>query len=241
MSTRNLWLALAVGVMAMMGCGGSDDEVTPEDQAALDGKEDSAKKTKTCGGFAGIQCPAGYTCKLNGDYPDASGKCVVTPKQTCANVKCASGTHCEMKGINGGSIPVCIKDDMFCGGFAGITCPAGYTCELDGTYPDAGGTCVVAPKQTCANVKCASGTHCEMKGINGGSIPVCIKDATPTCADVQCLKGQHCEMKGINGGSIPVCLEDVFCGGFAGIACAAGYTCHLDGSYPDAGGHCVPK
>ena len=29
---------------------------------------------------------------------------------TCAAVRCASGTHCEMKGINGGALPVCIKD-----------------------------------------------------------------------------------------------------------------------------------
>ncbi len=29
---------------------------------------------------------------------------------TCANVRCAAGTHCEMKGINGGALPVCIKD-----------------------------------------------------------------------------------------------------------------------------------
>lgn len=29
---------------------------------------------------------------------------------TCANVKCASGTHCEMKGINGGAVPACIKN-----------------------------------------------------------------------------------------------------------------------------------
>lgn len=29
---------------------------------------------------------------------------------TCANVKCASGTHCEMKGINGGAVPACMKN-----------------------------------------------------------------------------------------------------------------------------------
>jgi len=29
---------------------------------------------------------------------------------TCSNVKCASGTHCEMKGINGGAVPACIKN-----------------------------------------------------------------------------------------------------------------------------------
>ncbi len=30
----------------------------------------------------------------------------------------------------------------FCGGIAGVRCPASYICKLEGTYPDAGGTCV---------------------------------------------------------------------------------------------------
>ncbi len=30
---------------------------------------------KFCGGFAGFPCPDGYACKLDGDYPDASGTC----------------------------------------------------------------------------------------------------------------------------------------------------------------------
>lgn len=37
------------------------------------------------------------------------------------------------------------KEDVegsFCGGIAGITCPKGYTCKLDGNYPDSGGKCV---------------------------------------------------------------------------------------------------
>jgi hypothetical protein len=29
---------------------------------------------------------------------------------TCANVRCTATTHCEMKGINGGAIPVCIAN-----------------------------------------------------------------------------------------------------------------------------------
>ncbi len=33
----------------------------------------------------------------------------------------------------------------FCGGIGAIKCPSGYTCKLDGNYPDAGGTCVVNP------------------------------------------------------------------------------------------------
>lgn len=34
-----------------------------------------------CGGIAGIQCPAGEKCKLDGNYPDAGGKCV--PETYC--------------------------------------------------------------------------------------------------------------------------------------------------------------
>jgi len=31
---------------------------------------------KMCGGIAAFPCPTGYMCKLDGDYPDAGGKCV---------------------------------------------------------------------------------------------------------------------------------------------------------------------
>lgn len=31
---------------------------------------------KICGGFANLPCPSGYTCRLDGNYPDASGHCV---------------------------------------------------------------------------------------------------------------------------------------------------------------------
>jgi hypothetical protein len=33
-----------------------------------------------------------------------------TDGSSCANVRCSATTHCEMKGINGGSIPVCIAN-----------------------------------------------------------------------------------------------------------------------------------
>jgi hypothetical protein len=41
------------------------------------------------------------------------------------------------------------KDTIFCGGIAGKDCPFGYTCKLDGSYPDAGGTCVMSKSYTC--------------------------------------------------------------------------------------------
>ncbi|MDP3792689.1 MAG: hypothetical protein Q8Q89_03080 [bacterium] len=35
---------------------------------------------------------------------------------------------------------------QFCGGIAGIACPTGYDCKLDGSYPDAGGVCITNNK-----------------------------------------------------------------------------------------------
>lgn len=32
-----------------------------------------------CGGIAAIQCPTGYECRLDGTYPDAGGKCELSP------------------------------------------------------------------------------------------------------------------------------------------------------------------
>lgn len=38
------------------------------------------KNGKFCGGIAAnlpeFQCPTGYICKLEGDYPDAGGSCI---------------------------------------------------------------------------------------------------------------------------------------------------------------------
>lgn len=35
---------------------------------------------------------------------------------------------------------------QFCGGIGAIRCAAGFTCKLDGTYPDAGGICIKADR-----------------------------------------------------------------------------------------------
>jgi putative hemolysin len=39
----------------------------------------------------------------------------------------------------------------FCGGIAGFACQSGLNCQLEGTYPDAGGRCV-KPGQTSENI-----------------------------------------------------------------------------------------
>lgn len=59
---------------------------------------------------------------------------------TCANVRCAKGTHCEMKGLNGGDpLPVCIQDPAPCvrSGCSGQLCaeePMFSTCEWREEY-----------------------------------------------------------------------------------------------------------
>lgn len=37
--------------------------------------EPISSEGKMCGGIAAITCPKGYTCKMDGNYPDAGGKC----------------------------------------------------------------------------------------------------------------------------------------------------------------------
>src|SRR3989344_676485 len=37
---------------------------------------DQSIEEQFCGGIAGIQCPSGYSCQLDGEYPDAGGKCI---------------------------------------------------------------------------------------------------------------------------------------------------------------------
>lgn len=47
-----------------------------------DGLEETTGGGQFCGGTAGIPCPAGYRCELEGSYPDAGGKCVPMTKPT---------------------------------------------------------------------------------------------------------------------------------------------------------------
>lgn len=39
--------------------------------------------------------------------------------------------------------PTIIVGRIFCGGIAGVACPSGFVCKLDGAYPDAGGMCEI--------------------------------------------------------------------------------------------------
>ena len=52
-----------------------------------------------CGGFAGIKCEPGFSCKLSADHPDAMGVCVKEVKYRSCGAKtdamCPKGTKCK--------------------------------------------------------------------------------------------------------------------------------------------------
>lgn len=160
---------LATAGLGLAACSAATDDVATSDTEG----QDEELVNSMCGGFAGIQCPAGYECKLAGNYPDAAG--------TCRKLKYEGKT---------------------CGGFVvnPPTCPKGYECVHDPkTNPDLPGKChkttacvqkvmcmsnahfdtslcQCVPNASCLTLTCTKGYHCEMKGINGGAVPACIKN-----------------------------------------------------------------
>lgn len=143
-----------------------------------EGDEADIKTAKQCGGIANIQCAAGTTCKLSGNFPDASGTCVKAAGVgqaggTCAgiaNIQCAASLTCKLMGNYPDASGVCVKSAAgpapgksggFCGGIAGIACDKPLTCHLSGNYPDASGTCgPAASGPKCGTNTCASGDVC---------------------------------------------------------------------------------
>lgn len=52
------------------------------------------------------------------------------------------------------STPAVKGTGQFCGGIAAFQCPTGYECKLDGSYPDAGGACQIAPAEKEPGTMC---------------------------------------------------------------------------------------
>lgn len=71
-------------------------------------EEKPISEDKFCGGIAAIPCKEGYVCKLDGDYPDAGGKCVYDCPEYMPPL-CPDGNMIIVKvNENGCKKPVCV-------------------------------------------------------------------------------------------------------------------------------------
>ena len=135
----------------------------------------------------------------------------------------------------------CGEQTQGCGGFAGLTCPAGQYCRYEANEmcgaADQMGTCQVMP-DACAEIYApvcgcdgetygnacdanASGTSVAREG---ACEPACTTD--DDCPQVQCLPGGPCPHTSCVEGECRMDdPEPAHCGGFAGLACAAGQYC----------------
>lgn len=146
--------------------------------------------------FASLQ-PQTRTLTLtrNGHTTD-----LFTDGSSCANVRCGAGTHCEMKGINGGAVPVCIAN-------APATCAA-TLCAPNTTCVDkpTGAECVPNAQPACQKTGCSAQicadhsviTTCELRPEYACyQSATCARQAngqcgwTPSAALTACLAGNH--------------------------------------------------
>jgi hypothetical protein len=170
-----------------------------------------------CGGIGGLPCPEGFTCQLDGLYPDAGGQCVVTPQNPCFGAWLDQSGNC--RGPADGVLPDHCCNGQMCGGIAGIPCPLGYTCQLQGNYPDASGICAKCPPVLCA-LYCPDGFEVDE---NGCQICTC-KEPERTVATGACVKNSFdsCSsdadcMAGGCGGEL--CYNPSFGGGISTCEC----------------------
>ncbi|MFA6065496.1 MAG: hypothetical protein WCW44_03570 [archaeon] len=80
------------------------------------GECDTNSTEKFCGGIAAIQCPIGYACKLDGDYPDAGGKCVPKEIPSCPIYSppyCPNGKIVSKTDERGCAHPFCDNGNIY--------------------------------------------------------------------------------------------------------------------------------
>lgn len=91
----------------------------------------------------------------------------------------------------------------FCGGIAGRPCPQGFTCVLDGNYPDAGGTCIKENTDVNARDYCDTADDCILEpSCCDCGVGVWVNKQYPSA--IKCQQQCMCE---IGPGRHPECIE----------------------------------
>ncbi len=71
---------------------------------------------QVCGGIAGLQCPAGESCRIKEKYPDAMGLCM---QQRRRRIRRVAKSQVDASDSN-----------ELCGGAEGLRCPPGRVCRF---------------------------------------------------------------------------------------------------------------
>lgn len=128
---------LCVDVKTAPKCGGIAGLTCASGLTCVDNPADGCDPSKGGADCMGVCVKAAcdpklaltVTCKPGTAFDTAKCACVAPASHlTCATVDCQRGYHCEMKGINGGSVPACIKDDHTDCRTTG--CSSGHSCSV---------------------------------------------------------------------------------------------------------------
>lgn len=165
---------LAVGMLLLAGC----TQPAPEQKIPSENKTPVKNSTQ-------LANPASVNCVNNGaasviDANTQTGYCVFPNGSKCEEWAFFRTGICSENQTQRTNR----KEGEFCGGIAGFLCADGLECKYDGSYPDAGGTCV----KKSAGLANPASVNCVDKG---GKLRI-VNDAEGQYGMCQ-LNGIECE------------------------------------------------
>jgi hypothetical protein len=182
---------------------------------------DTAPSGKSCGGFAGFQCNAGFFCSYAADAMcgagDQMGTCLPVPEACpeywgpvcgCDGITYPNSCFANAAGVSVAATGECGATGQTCGGFPGTQCPKGEFCsyapdaicgaaDATGTCAPIPGACDLlwAPVCGCDGITYSNECAANLAGVSAATQGEC-KGAGQMCggiAAVQCPSGEFCD------------------------------------------------